>query len=168
MFIVTSDVLVCVRLSLKLIQKQLNLKCHITTSVPALFFPSNASQKISPAAVFSSPPLPNTQTQPTAHRFLLSRLYFFFSRPLVFPAVCKCIAVRTRTHTAHGASVLVVILTSSRNRITGRGPLGAEESVKSDCFGRLKKIGPREVGGILNASTAEEVYRLGVVCSGDL
>lgn len=112
---------------------------HHYFSSRSFFFPSNASQKISPAAVFSSPPLPNTQTQPTAHRFLLSRLYFFFSRPLVFPAVCKCIAVRTRTHTAHGASVLVVILTSSRNRITGRGPLGAEESVKSDCFGRFKK-----------------------------
>lgn len=90
------------------------------------FFPLKRFTKNFPRSCFFLPTPPkhtNTQTQPTAHRFLLSRLYFFFSRPLVFPAVCKCIAVRTRTHTAHGASVLVVILTSSRNRITGRGPL---------------------------------------------
>lgn len=53
----------------------------------------------------------------------LSCLYLFFSRP-PYAQLCTCVYTHTNT-CAHSprVSVLVVILTSSRNRIMGRGPL---------------------------------------------
>lgn len=49
-------------------------------------------------------------------------VYFFFSRLLCAQLCTCCVNTNTCTHSPQ-ASVLVVILTSSRNRIMGRGPL---------------------------------------------